>query len=111
MVERERAKHKQKLNTESFSYDIDHTTGCVILNKKIEKDQQHTYLIEKIWVDPLENRNVVGYDPIGYFFGTEDKIKEYCDKNGRMYTRNDCWQIGQDKELPELKYTKLKQLI
>ena len=42
------------------------------------------FLIEKIWIDPMDNHHAVGYNPIGYFEGTEQEASEYCHTNGRM---------------------------
>jgi len=49
----------------------------------------HKYLIERLWIDPMENRNADGYEPFGYV-DTEEEAKEECSK-GRMYNEKDCW--------------------
>jgi hypothetical protein len=70
------------------------------------------YIIEKIWIDPMENHSegAVGYNPIGFVLEEQAAI-EFC-KTGRDYTSKDCWAIGisQDKALPEFKYEALAKL-
>jgi len=62
------------------------------------------FLIEKIWIDPMDNHHAVGYNPIGYFEGTEQEASEYCHTNGRIYTKKDCWEIQWDMGLNYVNY-------
>ena len=70
------------------------------------------YLIEKIWVDPLENlsQNALGYKVIG-FVTEEQTAKDFCSK-GRMFTPKDCWAIGtrETHNMPEYKYTPIPRV-
>ena len=50
------------------------------------------YLIKKAWLDPMENRNATGYDPIGYV-DTKEEAEEIM-ASGRVFTSNDCWAIN-----------------
>jgi hypothetical protein len=65
------------------------------------------YLIEKIWVDPMENHNAVGYDPHTFRF-SEAEAKLFCEK-GRMYTKADCWAISLGN-MPEFRCKKIPLL-
>jgi hypothetical protein len=51
------------------------------------------YLIEKLWIDPLENlrQNAYGYKPLGYV-DTEEEAKAFC-ATGRLFTGEDCWAL------------------
>jgi hypothetical protein len=71
------------------------------------------YVIEQIWVDPLENgiAEALGYTPLG-FVSEEQKAIDFCSK-GRDYTSEDCWAIGivkKNEKLPEYRYKPLKKL-
>jgi hypothetical protein len=75
---------------------------------------KNIYLIEKIWIDDLENHNAYGYDVVG-FVETEKEAKEIVDQGGRT-KKGDCWQInirieaGMIKEFPtKYKYTEVKK--
>jgi hypothetical protein len=69
------------------------------------------FLIFKGWIDPMENRDADGYDPIG-FVTNEDAAKRICDEGG-FYTAEQCWsiQFHPDKKMPKFKYIKLPYLI
>ncbi len=66
------------------------------------------YLIERIWTDFLENHyiNAVGYNVIGYVETLEEA--ESIVKNGRTYTRSDCWAIS--NEIPQYRYKTIPKL-
>jgi len=51
------------------------------------------YLIEKIWMDSMENdpNSAVGYSPCG-FVETKEIAMSICD-NSKTYTRKNCWAI------------------
>jgi hypothetical protein len=65
------------------------------------------YLIEKGWIDPLENHNADGYKPFGFMLNEEDS-KSFCDSKG-YWTKKDCWSINFYKggKMPKYKYKKL----
>ncbi len=69
------------------------------------------YLIEKIWMDYMENHNhtALGYDVLGYIEGESNAIS-FCTK-GRNYTKKDCWAIWQKEGLPEFRFSKLENLL
>ena len=62
-------------------------------NKDIEKSRkmEKIFLIEKAWIDPMENYNADGYKPFGFVL-TEKEAVDFCDKGG-VYTGEDCWSI------------------
>jgi len=64
------------------------------------------YLIEELWIDPMENRDAHGYDPIGYV-DTITQAKEFCSK-GRKFTSKDCWSLF--VSAPQYKYSKIRKL-
>ncbi len=49
------------------------------------------YLIEKTWIDNLENRNAWGYSPVG-FVKTKKEAEEIVEKGGR-HKEKDCWEM------------------
>jgi hypothetical protein len=65
------------------------------------------FLIERAWIDPMENLNVDGYDLIG-FVRTEEEAQRICTEGG-YYTSKDCWSIQfyPEERLRKFKYTKL----
>ena len=48
-------------------------------------------LIEKAWLDPMENDNAAGYAPHGYMMSMEE-AKNFCESQG-FYTSEDCWAV------------------
>ena len=64
------------------------------------------FLIEKGWIDPIENRIALGYNIIG-FLPTEEEAKKYCANKG-YWTRADCWAIHDaifpNGRMPKFKY-------
>jgi hypothetical protein len=63
-------------------------------------------VIEKLWIDPLENDicGAIGYK-LHSFVSTEKEAIEICGSS-KEFTRNDCWAIW-DKPVKEFKYTPL----
>jgi hypothetical protein len=64
------------------------------------------FLIEKIWLDSLENEigSAKGYLPFGYV-NSEKEAVEFCN-SGRIYTSKDCWAVsGEEKQF---RYRKLQ---
>ena len=60
------------------------------------------YLIEKLWIDPSENRIAHGYDAIGYATSV-DAAEEICSL-ARVYTEADCWSLKYTGPLRGLRY-------
>jgi len=52
------------------------------------------YLIEKTWIDNMENRNAWGYSYIGFVETEKEAIKIV--KEGGKHKKGDCWQINVD---------------
>lgn len=67
------------------------------------------FLIEKAWVDPMENRDSHGYDLYTYRL-SEKEAKDFCDLGGYL-TEKDCWSIGfePNKRLPIYRYKKIEK--
>ena len=72
-------------------------------------DLESIFMIEKIWIDPLENDipSAVGYKPVGYTTN-EDRAKVFCAK-GREFNKEDCWAIS--NPMPEYRYRPLQKII
>ena len=66
------------------------------------------YLIEKLWIDPMENHNADGYLPHGYVI-SEDDAKIICE-NSRIFTTKDCWSLKYSGPKKEFRYKELEQL-
>lgn len=64
------------------------------------------FVIEKIWINPLENYvgNAVGYSLHSYV-NTNEEADEIC-KSGRDYSGKDCWAIM--NTMKEYRYFELK---
>lgn len=60
-------------------------------NLPISDVNHNIFLIEKGWIDPMENRNADGYKPYKYL-NSEKEAREFCKKQG-FWTPNDCWSI------------------
>ncbi|MBR9705178.1 hypothetical protein GOV12_07230 [Candidatus Pacearchaeota archaeon] len=73
-----------------------------------QNDGKLVYLIEKIWIDSMENEvsAAVGYKPFG-FTPSEEVAKRFCDA-GKTYTEKDCWAIR--NTMPEYRYKPLEQI-
>ena len=66
------------------------------------------YLIEKIWIDNLENQwaQAFGYEPYA-IVDTKKEAQDFC-RQGRKYTPKDSWVLGIEREsAPEFRYKKL----
>jgi len=50
------------------------------------------YLIEKTWIDNLENRNAWGYETIGFVEKLEEAVK-IVELGGR-HKKDDCWEMN-----------------
>lgn len=58
------------------------------------------YLVSKLWTDAMENRDAIGYEPVGFISSKEAlklKIKSFIP---------DCWAAF-GKEYPEYKLEKI----
>ena len=67
------------------------------------------YIIEKLWLDPEENRIAHGYDTIGYATSV-DAAEEICSL-GRVYTEADCWSLQYTGPLRGLRYRPCPEMI
>jgi len=66
------------------------------------------YLIEKLWIDPMENRDAHGYSPYGYVT-SEIEAKIICD-GSKTFTGEDCWSLKYSGQLKEFRYKELEEL-
>jgi len=69
---------KSKLEAQQEQLDIPVVMGSI-------------FLIEKGWIDPMENRDADGYEPFGFKM-TEQEAKDFCELHG-YWTGDDCWSI------------------
>jgi len=62
------------------------------------------FLIERGWIDSMENRNADGYKPFGYKL-TEQEAKEFCESKG-YWTDKDCWSVEYhpNKQMAKYRY-------
>jgi hypothetical protein len=99
---------------------------CLKYNKRVMHGEDHPYLnllpecdyhnkgaiflIEKGWIDPMENREADGYSPFKFVLTEEDAIS-YCNAQG-FWTEEDCWSIAYkpDKKMMKYRYKKIEQL-
>jgi hypothetical protein len=65
------------------------------------------YLIEKLWIDPMENHRADGYSPFGYT-NTKEEAENFCMK-GKTFTKEDCWSLMFGSK-PEYRYSELKNI-
>lgn len=74
----------------------------------LNKNSKSIYLIEKGFIDSMENRNADWYEPYGFKL-TEQEANEFCDSHG-YYTDKDCWSIAYhpDKIMPKYRYKEIK---
>jgi hypothetical protein len=68
------------------------------------------FLIEKGWIDPIENRNADGYKPFGFKL-TEQEAKDFCESQG-YWTAVDCWSIRYkpNGKMWKYRYTEIHRL-
>jgi hypothetical protein len=69
---------KNKLDAQQEQLDIPVVMGSI-------------FLIEKGWIDSMENRDADGYEPFGFKM-TEQEAKDFCELHG-YWTGDDCWSI------------------
>ena len=71
--------------------------------------ENQIFLIERIWISPIENEyaSALGYEPYG-FINTHSEAMIFCD-TGKKYTQKDCWAIS--GEMPEYKFKPLAKVI
>jgi hypothetical protein len=93
------------------SGEIVQSHACEFCHDDEEDGSNVVYLIEKAWLDPMENRNSTGYSPVG--FATDLESAEAIVAGGRLFTKDDCWEIEYHTNgtMPEYKYTKLNEMI
>lgn len=72
--------------------------------------EAHTtvYLLNKLWVDPLENRDAHGYEVVGVFL-RQRQAELWVENNQEMWNKEKCWSLG-EKGLPLYKITEVKVL-
>jgi len=65
------------------------------------------FLIEKGWIDPMENRIADGYVPFGYKITKEEAIK-FCENHG-FWTERDCYSIAYKagNKMAKYRYTEI----
>ena len=70
------------------------------------------FLIEKSWIDPLENNTSRTWG-FTLFAWTHCELiaKAHCEAKG-FWTERDCWGVGylKNKQLPKFRYTRVRQL-
>jgi hypothetical protein len=68
------------------------------------------FLIEKGWIDPMENKNATGYKTHSYVKSEKEAI-DFCEKNG-YWTGDDCWEIrlSSNDKMYKYRYTEVKIL-
>lgn len=68
------------------------------------------FLIEKGWIDPLENKNADGYELFSYTLN-EQEAKDFCESQG-YWTSDDCWSIRYhpNGQMPKYRYKEIQQL-
>jgi hypothetical protein len=94
-----------------FYAELSYENYCKYITNKenIESvDVKTIYLIEKGFIDSMENRKADWYEPYGYKL-TEQEASEFCDSFG-FYTEKDCWSIAYhpDKIMPKYRYKEIK---
>ena len=75
---------------------------------KAGKGGEVIYLLEKIWIDPMENTHAYGYMPFAYA-DTEMEAKSVC-ASGRDYTAKDCWALEYAGAMPQYRYTEIDNI-
>jgi hypothetical protein len=84
--------------------------GGILIIKKEMKKMETIYLIEKGWIDTMENYDADGYNPYGFML-EEEEAKTFCESQG-YWTHKDCWSIiagitYKDGKMPKYRYKKL----
>jgi len=66
--------------------------------------RHNIFLIEKGWIDYMENHNADGYEPFGYKL-TEQEAKDFCESKG-YWTDKDCWSVAYhpNKQMAKYRY-------
>lgn len=50
------------------------------------------YIIKKLWVDPMENRNADGYSNFAVA-DTIEQAEKFISENQEMWGRDRCWSL------------------
>lgn len=68
------------------------------------------FLIEKGWIDPMENDKAMGYTLHSYT-NTEDEAKTFCESKG-YWTEDDCWEVCYivGRKMPKYRYKEINLL-
>ena len=56
------------------------------------------YLISRLWVSPMENRDTDGYEPYAVA-DTEEQVKAFLDENQKFYGKERCWSLPDNTPL------------
>ena len=96
---------------EDIKSEIDNFSKIFLYDRNnyetLNKKSKSIYLIEKGFIDSMENRNVDWYEPFGYKL-SEQEAKEFCDSFG-FWTDKDCWSIAYltDKKMMKYRYKEI----
>lgn len=66
------------------------------------------YVLNKLWVDPLENRDAHGYEVFGAFL-KQSQAELWLERNQELWNKDKCWSLG-EKGLPLYTLTEVKVL-
>lgn len=68
------------------------------------------FLIEKIWIDNLENRDSWGYSPTSFVYNLKEA--EQIVASGGRCNKDECWAFEYQKEMPKkYRYKELPEMI
>ena len=97
-----------KKTPEDIKTDIDNFSKMFLYDRSICENSKTIYLIEKGFIDSMENRNADWYEPYGYKI-TEQEAKDFCDSFG-YWTVEDCWSIAYlpNKNMMKYRYKEIK---
>ena len=102
-------KHNPK-NEEERLIHCELINDVIKITKELSRFEKSIFLIEKGWIDPMENHIADGYNPFSYV-STEKEAKEFCEPFG-FWTHKDCWSIEytQGGKMPKYRYKEIKYL-
>lgn len=93
---------------EDIKAKIDNFSKNLLYDVSNCENPKTIYLIEKGFIDSMENRKADWYEPYGYKL-TEQEAKEFCDSFG-YWSEKDCWSIEYlpDKRMMKYRYNEIK---